>query len=411
MYNTIFYIIIAIIVFDFIFERVMEWLNGSWRSKPIPNELQGIYDDDKYKKQQRYSKVNSRFSMITSAFSFVILLLFLLLHGFGWLHYQLSEYFTNPIIIGLLFFGILFFGMDIIGLPFSVYDTFVIEEKFGFNKTTPKTFIFDKLKGYLLAIIIGGIIYSIIYKFYEFSGSNFWIYTWVILALFTLFMTVFYSNLIVPLFNKQKPLPEGELKTAINDFATKVGFNLQEIYEIDGSKRSTRANAYFTGLGSKKRIVLYDTLINELTTNELIAVLAHEIGHYKKKHTVSGLILSIIQMGIMLFLLSLFISAPQLSVALGVNEPVFHIGLIAFGLLYTPLSLVTGLFMNLISRRNEYQADDFAAINYGGKDLISALKKLSSNNLSNLTPHPFYVTVNYSHPSLFQRVENLKKNI
>ena len=409
MFNTIFFIIIAIIVFDFIFERIMEWLNSSWRSKPIPNELQGIYDESKYKKQQEYSKANSRFSLLTSGFSFVVLLLFLIFHGFGWLHYSISSYISHPIVLGLLFFGVLFFATDIIGLPFSIYDTFVIEEKFGFNKTTPKTFILDKLKGYMLSIIIGSLIYAVIYKFYEFSGTQFWIYTWIILSAFTLFMTLFYSNLIVPLFNKQKPLPEGELKTAINEFASKVGFNLQEIYEIDGSKRSTRANAYFTGLGPKKRIVLYDTLIKELTTDELIAVLAHEIGHYKKRHTITGLVLSILQMGLMLFLLSLFISNPYLSRALGVDEPVFHIGLIAFGLLYTPLSLTTGLFMNILSRKNEYQADDFAAKNFNSGALISALKKLSSNNLSNLTPHPFYVTVNYSHPSLLQRVINLQK--
>ncbi len=409
MHNTIFLIIVAIIIFDFVFERIMEWLNGSWRSKPIPNELQGIYDEAKYKKQQEYSKVNSRFSFITSGLSFVVMLLFLVFQGFGWLHYTISNYTSNPIILGLLFFGVLFFAMDLIGLPFSVYDTFVIEQKFGFNKTTRKTFILDKLKGYMLSIIIGGVIYTVVYKFYEFSGERFWIYTWAILALFTLFMTLFYSNLIVPLFNKQKPLPEGELKTAINEFASKVGFNLQEIYEINGSKRSTRANAYFTGLGPKKRIVLYDTLIKELTTDELIAVLAHEIGHYKKRHTITGLVLSILQMGLMLFLLSLFISNPSLSKALGVEVPVFHIGLIAFGLLYTPLSLITGLFMNILSRKNEYQADNFAAQNHNNEALISALKKLASNNLSNLTPHPFYVTINYSHPSLLQRITNLQK--
>jgi len=401
MYNTIFFIILIIVVLDFIFERIMDWLNSSWRTKPIPEELAGIYDEEKYKKQQEYSKVNSRFSMLTSTFSFLVLVLVLIFQAFGWLHYSIDEFTHNPILIGLLFFGTLFFVLDIIGMPFSIYETFVIEEKFGFNKTTPKTFIFDKLKGYLLSIIIGVIIYSVIYKFYEYSGQYFWIYTWAILALFTLFITLFYSNLIVPLFNKQKPLPEGELKTAINDFATKVGFKLHNVYEIDGSKRSTRANAYFTGFGPKKRIVLYDTLIKELTTDELIAVLAHEIGHYKKKHTLSGLLLSLLQMGVMLFLLSLFISNPNLSMALGVNKPEFHIGLIAFGLLYTPLSLITGLFMNIISRKNEYQADNFAASTYGSEALISA----------NLTPHPFYVTMSYSHPSLHQRILNLKNKI
>jgi len=410
MHNTVFYIIIAIVIFDFIFERILDWLNSTWRNKPVPAELQGIYDDEKYKKQQEYSKINSQFGLITSTFSFVLMLLMLFFQGFGWLHYQITEHVNNPLYAGLLFFGILFFAMDILSMPFAVYDIFVIEQKFGFNKTTPKTFILDKLKGYLLSIIIGGLIYTVIYKFYELTGEMFWIYTWIIIAAFSLFMTLFYSNLIVPLFNKQKPLPKGELKEAINNFASKVGFKIQEIYEIDGSKRSTKANAYFTGLGPKKRIVLYDTLIKELTTNELVAVLAHEIGHYKKKHTITGLIMSILQMGIMLYLLSLFISNPQLSAALGVNEPVFHIGLIAFAILYTPLSMLTGFIMNIISRKNEFEADNFAAKNFNAESLMSALKKLASNNLSNLTPHPFYVKVNYSHPSLLQRVQNLLNN-
>jgi STE24 endopeptidase len=407
MYNTLFFIILAIIVFDFGFERMLEWLNSRWRNKPIPSILEGIYDDEKYRKQQAYSKVNAGFSMLTSAISFLLLVLVFVFQGFGWLHQTVLSYANNPIVVGLLFFGILFFVSDIVGMPFSIYETFVIEQKFGFNKTTPKLFIFDKLKGYLLVIIIGSLIYTIIYKFFEYTGSNFWIYAWILLAFFTLFMTLFYSNLIVPLFNKQKPLPDGELKNAINEFAGSVGFKLHNIYEIDGSKRSTRANAYFTGLGPKKRIVLYDTLIKELTTQELVAVLAHEIGHYKKKHTLLGLVLSLFQMGIMLFILSLFISNPQLSQALGVNEPVFHLGLLAFGMLYTPFSLITGFFMNLISRNNEYEADNYAAAKSNNIALISALKKLASNNLSNLTPHPLYVNITYSHPSLYQRVLNL----
>lgn len=409
MHNTFFIIIIAIILFDFFFERILEFLNIKWRSKPIPKELEGIYNDEEYAKQQNYSKENSRFSIITSSFSVVALLIFLFYQGFGWLHYKLETQIDNPILLGLLFFGILGFGMDLIGLPFSLYDTFVIEEKYGFNKTTPQIFIIDKLKGYALSIILGSIIYTLIYKFYEFSGANFWIYAWILMAAFTLFMSLFYSNIIVPLFNKQKPLPEGELRTAIEAFSTKVGFKLNNIYEIDGSKRSTKANAYFTGFGPKKRIVLYDTLIKQLSTDELVAVLAHEIGHNKKKHTITGLLLSLLQMGIMLFLLSLFISNPDLSKALGVNQPQFHVGLIAFGLLYTPLSMVIGLIMNVVSRANEYQADNYAATNFNSENLINALKRLASNNLSNLTPHPFFVWVNYSHPSLYQRVSNLLK--
>ncbi len=409
MYNYLFYVIIGIILFDFVFERILEWLNSTWRNKPVPKELKGLYDDDQYQKQQRYSVLNTRFSLISSSFSTVIILSFLFLKGFGWLHYTILPYIQNPILLGLVFFGILFFAQDIISTPFSLYDTFVIEQKFGFNKTTPKVFVFDKLKGYLVSIILGSIIYFIVYKFYELTGRNFWIYTWGIMTLFTLFMTLFYSNIIVPLFNKQKPLEEGELKSAITEFANKVGFKIQNIYEIDGSKRSTRANAYFTGFGPKKRIVLYDTLIKQLTTEELVAVLAHEIGHNKKKHTLMGFFISVLQMGLMLYILSLLIQSQELSMALGVSEPVFHIALIAFGLLFTPVSLVIGLIMNLISRKNEYQADSFVAENFNNQALISALKKLAANNLSNLTPHPVYVAVNYSHPSLHQRILNLLK--
>ncbi len=407
--TTLFYIILAIVIFDFIFERVSEYMNQTWRSKPVPNELEGIYDSEKYKKQQEYSRVNSRFSIISSSVSFVGIVLFLLFQGFGWLNTLLSGYIESELWLGLLFFGVLFLASDIISTPFNIYETFVIEERFGFNKTTPKTFIFDKLKGWLVAAVISVILYFAIYKLYVNTGEYFWLYTWGILAFFTLFMSMFYSNIIVPLFNKQTPLPEGELRTAIQDYSSTVGFKLNNIYQIDGSKRSTRANAYFTGFGPKKRIVLYDTLMKDLSTEEIVAVLAHEIGHNKKKHTVTALILSLAQMGVMLYILSLLIGNPELSAALGVNQPVFHISLIAFGLLYSPVSSVTGLFMNILSRKNEYQADNYAADTYNAQKLVSALKKLAGNNLSNLTPHPFYVFVNYSHPDLFNRVKNLLK--
>jgi len=221
-------------------------------------------------------------------------------------------------------------------------------------------------------------------------------------------MVLFYSNLIVPLFNKQTPLPEGELKSAIEEFASKVGFKLDNIFVIDGSKRSTKANAYFTGFGSKKRIVLYDTLINDMTTKELVAVLAHEIGHYKKHHVLWSLLLGILQTGVVLFIFSLFVGSRELSAALGVESPSFHIGLIAFGILYSPISMITGLAMNIFSRKNEYQADAFAATNYSAEELSSALKKLSVKNLSNLRPHPAYVFFHYSHPTLLQRLNALK---
>lgn len=409
MSQTLFYIIIGLVVADFVFERILEYLNSTQWSDRLPEEVKGIYDEEKYRQQQTYEKVNFRFSLISSSFSFVLLLLMFLFSGFAWVNSLALSLSANSILTALVFFGILMFVSDVLTTPFSVYDTFVIEEKFGFNKTTPKTFILDKLKGWLLGAIIGGGLLALIIYIYQLTTSSFWIYAWLVISAFSIFMVLFYSNLIVPLFNKQTPLPEGELKSAIESFSSKVGFKLDNIYVIDGSKRSTKANAYFTGLGAKKRIVLFDTLINDLTTNELVAVLAHEIGHYKKRHVIWSLLLGIVQTGIVLFIFSLFVGSPELSAALGVAEPSFHIGLIAFGVLYSPISMVTGMAMNIYSRKNEYQADAYAAENFDTSEMISAFKKLSVKNLSNLRPHPVYVFFHYSHPTLLQRLKALKK--
>ncbi len=408
MSQILFFIIIGLLVADFLFERFLEYLNSTQWSDLIPKEVKGIYDEEKYRKQQAYERANHWFSAISSTFSFVLILMMILFSGFAWVNQIALSVSVHPILSALGFFGIILWVSDLIQTPFSIYDTFVIEEKFGFNKTTPKTFILDKLKGWLVGAIIGGGLLSLIIFLYQLTTSSFWIYAWLVISTFSVFMVLFYSNLIVPLFNKQTPLPEGELKAAIENFSGKVGFKLDNIYVMDGSKRSTKANAYFTGFGTKKRIVLYDTLINDLTVNELVAVLAHEIGHYKKKHVIWSLVLNILQTGIVLFLFSLFVGSPDLSAALGVQTPSFHIGLIAFGILYSPISMVTGLAMNVFSRKNEYQADQFAAQYFDGRELASALQKLSINNLSNLRPHPVYVFFHYSHPTLLQRLKALK---
>lgn len=407
--TIIFWIIIGILVFDFVLERWLDYLNTTRWSDKLPEEVKGIYDEEKYRRQQAYSKTNHRFGMLTSTFSFILLMLMFFLEGFAVVNDWAVSVSANPIWSALIFFGILLLASDILTTPFSLYETFVIEEKFGFNKTTPKTFVLDKLKGWLLGAVIGGGLLALIIFIYMKTGEWFWLYVWLVVSGFSIFMAMFYSSLIVPLFNKQTPLGEGELKQAIQSFASKVGFKLDNIYVIDGSKRSTKANAYFTGLGSNKRIVLYDTLINDMETPELVAVLAHEIGHYKKKHIIWSLLFGILQTGIMLYIFSLFISNPALSAALGVEEPSFHIGLIAFGILYSPLSSLIGIGMNLFSRRNEYEADAFAKKYYDGSALASALKKLSVKNLSNLRPHPAYVFVHYSHPTLLQRLAALKK--
>ena len=408
MSQILFFIIVGLLVADFVFERFLEYLNSTQWSDQLPEEVKGIYDEEKYRQQQAYEKVNYRFSLISSSFSFVVMLLMFLLTGFAWVNGLALSVSANPILTALVFFGILMLASDLLTTPFSVYDTFVIEEKFGFNKTTPKTFVLDKLKGYLLGAIIGGGLLALIIYIYQLTTNNFWIFAWLVISGFSVLMVLFYSNLIVPLFNKQTPLSEGELKLSIENFSSKVGFKLDNIFVIDGSKRSTKSNAYFTGFGSKKRIVLYDTLINDMSTNELVAVLAHEIGHYKKHHVLWSLLLGILQTGIVLFIFSLFVGSPELSAALGVETPSFHIGLIAFGILYSPISMITGLAMNIFSRKNEYQADAFAARYFDANELASALKKLSVKNLSNLRPHPVYVFFHYSHATLLQRLNALK---
>ena len=408
MFNTVFFIFLAILTLGFILERWLDILNLRHIKEDLPEELKDVFDPERYRKSQSYKRINTRFSFLTSGFSLAVILLMLFLGGFAWVNQLAYSAVENYILVALVFFGILMLASDILNTPFDLYDTFVIEEKFGFNKTTPKTYILDKIKGWLLGAILGGGILALVIWFYQLTGKNFWIWAWILASGFMIFMTMFYSNLIVPLFNKQTPLEEGALRSAIQEFSEKVGFRLKNIYVIDGSKRSTKANAYFTGLGAKKRIVLYDTLIEDLSKEEIVAVLAHEIGHYKKKHTLSGTVLSILQTGLTLFLFSLFLNNPELSRALGVEEPNFHISMIAFGVLYTPISIIIGLLFNLFSRSNEYQADRFASQNYAADPLISALKKLSRKNLSNLTPHPVYVFFHYSHPPLLKRIRAMK---
>ena len=407
--DTLFYILISILIISFIVDKVLDALNAKHYKDPIPPELSDVYEEEDYLKSQNYKKANDRFSSIASSISLVVTLFFFYLDGFAFVDEWARTFSDNTIIIALLFFGSIMFASDLLSTPFSYYHTFIIEEKFGFNKTTLKTFLVDKIKGWLMSAILGGLLLSIIIWFYEAVGSNFWLYAWGIIAVFIFFINMFYARLIVPLFNKQTPLCDGSLKTKIQDYAQKVGFKLDKIVVIDGSKRSTKANAYFSGFGSEKRVTLFDTLIKDLEEEEIVAVLAHEVGHYKRKHILFNLIISILIMGFTFWLLSLFIGNPILSEALNVALPSFHIGLIAFGILYSPISELTGLLMNFISRIFEYQADNYAKETFDAAPLISGLKKLNKNSLSNLTPHPAYVFVYYSHPTLLQRYHNMKK--
>lgn len=419
MTTAFLYTILAILFFDYVLERFLAYLNSTYWNDKLPKELEGFYDQEKYSKSQQYEKQKQRFTFIVHTLTFILMILMLTLGGFAWMDLWIRNFTSNPILLALYYFGILGLASSILSLPFDIYHTFVLEEKFGFNKTTPKTFILDKIKGLFLSALIGGGLLALIVFIYQSTGNVFWIIVWAVIAFFMIFMTMFYSNLIVPLFNKQKPLDAGPLREAIEIFAIKIGFKLKNIYVIDGSRRSKKANAYFTGLGMKKRIVLYDTLLNDHSTEELVAVLAHEIGHYKKRHTTVGIILSLLQTGLMLFILSLFIRqnspvSQALCQALSgfssfeVKQS-FYLGIMAFGILYSPLSLILGLFMNMLSRKNEYAADRFAGTHYNSAFLQEALKKLSVNNLSNLRPHPAYVFFYYSHPTLLQRLKGLER--
>lgn len=408
MHNTIFILILIIPVSGFFIERYLDYLNASMWSDKLPQNLEGICDEQEYRKTQLYQKENDRLSLWSSAINLAVILIVITAGGFAVIDGISRGLSGNIIIISLIFFGIIGLVSDLLNIPFSIYDTFVIEKKYGFNTMTIKTFITDHIKSWLIAILIGAPVLGLIVWVYYKSGHYFWLYAWGVITLFSVFINLFYSELIVPLFNKQTPLPEGALRSEIEAFAHKTGFKLRNIFVIDGSKRSTKANAYFSGFGPKKRIVLYDTLQNELSDEEIVAVLAHEIGHYKKKHVLFTLILSVFVTGLMLFLFSLVVNNPSLSMALGAHEPSFHLGLVVFGILYSPLSLLIGMFSNYISRKNEFEADRFVKENYKPQILGDALKKLSVKNLSNMMPHPAYVFFHYSHPPLLRRLEKLE---
>lgn len=407
--QTILVLIITIAAVSFAFDQLLEYINLRAQRADIPDEVASFYDREKYVKSLHYHRELTAFSFITSTFSFMISLLMLSLGGFGWLDRLLQPLSDNQIVLAIVFFGILMLVSDIISLPFQLYSTFVIEEKYGFNKTTLRTFFADKMKSYFLAAIIGAPLLALLIFLITSIGPSFWIWFSIISALFIVFMNMFYTSLILPLFNRLTPLPDGELKRAIRDFSQKVNFPLDNIFVIDGSKRSSKANAFFSGIGKKKKIVLYDTLIQKHSTEELVAVLAHEVGHFKKKHVVLALAISIIQIVLMLFVLSLMVYSPNLSAALGAGHLSLHVNLIAFAILFTPISGITGLLMSMYSRRNEFEADAYARETYSGPALARALKSLSVDSLSNLYPHPWYVFFHYSHPPLLKRLEGLAR--
>ena len=406
--NLLFYVILVILIVQYLVHQLLEYLNAKRFKSTLPTELSDVFDETEYQKSQQYKKANYRFGLLSDGFSLVLTLCFLWFGGFEWVDRLTRSFTDNTIPMALVFFGIITFGSAILGIPFSYYRTFVIEEAYGFNKTTKTLFFVDKLKGAILGAVLGGGILALFILFYQGTGPNFWIYAWIMVGVFILFINLFYSRLIVPMFNKQTPLSEGSLKKSIENYAHKVGFELKNVFVIDGSKRSTKANAYFSGFGKEKRITLFDTLINDLEEEEIVAVLAHEVGHYKRHHIIFNLVLSLALSGVTLYILSLFINHPEMSLAIGVSTPSFHAALVGFALLYSPISEITGLAMNYLSRKFEFQADDYAKNTFAATPLVTSLKKLSKNSLSNLTPHPAYVFVHYSHPPLVERICNLK---
>ncbi len=409
MHNLIFQLIIGFILFGFLSDNLLQYLNLQHAKSDMPKKLEKFYNQDSYKKSIAYHRANFKLSLLSSFLSTSILLLLLFTHGFAWLDMSIAAITSHEIIRALLFFGILLFISDLFSTPFSVYKTFVIENKYGFNRITPSLFLKDKLKAWLISALLGGALLSLIIWFYQFTGSWFWVIGWSILIAVMLFITIFYTSLFVPLFNKLVPLEAGKLRDRITAFTTKVNFPLKKIFVMNGSLRSTKANAFFSGLGSKKSIVLFDTLIDQHSENELIGVLAHEVGHYKKKHIIISMLLSIVQTGLLFFLFGQMLYYPGFSEALGAKSPSFHMTMLAFSFLLSPLMLLTNLLTHAVSRQHEYQADAFSAQSNGAGHLINALEKLSVKNLSFPDPHPLMVKFHYSHPPLSARIEALEK--
>ena len=413
-----FLIIIGLVIFNYLFSNILDYLNHkNWKDE-IPSELKDFYDKKKYKQAKQYAISKNKIGLLSSTTCFLLVVSLLVFNGYGYIDQLVNSFSLNlfipfeindSFIESGIFFLILFNLNLIISMPFSYYNTFVIEENFGFNKTSKSTFFFDIIKSSMLSILIGGFLLFLALYLFDSLNDGFWLYLWIGLSLLMVFINMFYADLIVPIFNKLTPLENGELRKKIENYSKKVGYLLKNIYVIDGSKRSTKANAFFSGLGPRKTIALYDTLIERHSENELVAVLAHEVGHFKKKHVFSGLLMSVIQIGVMTFFFELCLKLPEISQALGGSDVSFHLGLIGFTIIFSPISMMSGILMNYISRKNEFEADSYAKETYNGDDLSLALKKLSVDSLSNIYPHPLYVFFHYSHPPLIKRLRALNK--
>jgi STE24 endopeptidase len=406
--NIIAIIILGTICLDFILNVTADVLNLKHLSSALPREFEGVYDPQRYRKSQQYLKVNTQFGWITSAFNLLVILVFWFAKGFPLLDKWVRSFELGPIVAGLIYIGVLMLLKSVLALPFSVYATFIIEERFVFNRTTWSTYLTDLLKGLALALLLGTPLLAAILAFFQYAGANAWLYCWIGVTIYMLVIQFVAPTWIMPLFNKFTPLEDAELKSAILSYAASINFPLENVYQMDGSRRSTKSNAFFTGFGKHKRIVLFDTLIKQHTPKELVAVLAHEMGHYKKKHVLQALVLGVLQTGLMLFLLAKFITYQGLFNAFYMPQQSVYAGILFFAMLYAPIDFFVGLLIQTLSRKNETVADRFAAETTGDPgSMVDALKKLSVHNLSNLTPHPFYVFLNYSHPPVLKRIQHL----
>ena len=407
--NSIALIILLAIVLDFLLNGLADYLNLRMLRHEVPEPFEGVYEPDRYRKSQEYLKVNTRFGWIAAGFDVIVMLGFWFGKGFPLLDQWVRSFDFGPVISGLVYMGILVLFKGILALPFSVYATFVIEERFGFNQTTWPTFLLDLAKGVLLAVLLGMPLLAGVLVFFEYAGANAWWFCWIAVTLYMLGVQFIAPTWIMPLFNKFTPLDDGELKSAILAYAGSINFPIENVYVMDGSRRSRKSNAFFTGFGRHRRIVLFDTLIKQHTNAELLAVLAHEMGHYKKKHILQSMVLGILQMGIMLYLLSIFISYQGLFDAFYMPQKSVYAGLIFFGMLYSPLGFFIGIFMQMLSRKNETEADRFSVETTRDPGaMVAALKQLSMHNLSNLLPHPLYVFLNYSHPPVLERIRAIQ---
>lgn len=407
--------VVALLVLDYLVTLVIELLNLRHATTEIPDEFKGWYDPAKYRKAQDYLRDTTRFDLVSDGIMTPVYLAFILVGGFGWVDGVARSAGWGLVGTGLVFAGILVMAAQVIHLPFSWYSTFFLEERYGFNRTTVLTFLADRAKGLLLTALLGGAAFAALLWFFSRTGAWAWVYAWLVLILFQVVLTYIAPAFIMPLFNKFTPLPDGDLKEAIDGYAGREGFKLKGIFTMDGSRRSTKSNAYFTGFGRWRRIVLFDTLVEKHEVEELVSVLAHEVGHFKLRHIHRFLASAILSTGLMLFILSLFINRPGLYAAFGVpttpvgGYPPLYAGMVFFGFLYSPIHTLLSLLQNHFSRKYEFQADRFAARTYGKPNaMIHALKKLAVDNLSNLTPHPLKVFWEYSHPPILSRIEALR---